>query len=130
MGEPIQVDNASLTDVQPALVDERTNSTSLTRTYLARIAAYDRAGPCLNSVREVNPDALAIAGSRDGQKPSKRLPLAGIPILVKDNIATADRLHTTAGSLALAVCPGQAGCDRRSPAVRRRRRDPRQGEFD
>ena len=101
MEEPFEVDNASLTDVQQALADGRTNSTGLTQAYLARIAAYDRAGASLNSVREVNPDALAIAGLRDGQKPSKRYPLAGIPILVKDNIATADRQHTTAGSIAL-----------------------------
>ncbi len=101
MNEPFRVDNASLADVQQALAGGRTNSTELTRAYLARIAAYDRAGPCLNSVREVNPDALAIAAQCDGRKPSRRYPLAGIPILVKDNIATADRQHTTAGSLAL-----------------------------
>ena len=101
MEEAFQVGNASLADVQQALVDERTNSTALTEAYLARIAAYDRAGPSLNSVREVNPDALAIAALADGQKPSNRCPLAGIPILVKDNIATADGQHTTAGSLAL-----------------------------
>jgi amidase len=96
----ISVDNASLTEVQQALVDGRTTSTALTRAYLARIEAYDRAGPALNAVRQVNPDALAIAGERDGDKPSKRYPLAGVPILIKDNIATADRQHTTAGSLA------------------------------
>src|SRR5580693_707615 len=95
------VENASLTEVQQALVDGRTTSTALTQAYLARIEAYDRAGTALNSVREVNPDALAIAGSHDGQKPSRRYPLAGIPILVKDNIATGDRQYTTAGSLAL-----------------------------
>jgi amidase len=97
----IGVENASLSEVQQALTDGRTNSTALTRAYIARIEAYDRAGSSLNSVREINPDALAIAGLRDGQKPSKRYPLAGIPILVKDNCATGDRQHTTAGSLAL-----------------------------
>jgi amidase len=101
MEEAFQVGNASLADVQQALVDGRTSSTALTQAYLARIAAYDRAGPSLNAVREVNPDALAIAALADGQKPSNRGPLAGIPILVKDNIATADGQHTTAGSLAL-----------------------------
>src|SRR6185312_11680805 len=69
---------------------------------LARIEAYDHAGPQLNSVREVNPEALEIAASLDRVKPRANQPLAGIPILVKDNIATGDRQHTTAGSLALA----------------------------
>lgn len=97
----LAVDNASLSEVQQALIDGRATATALTRAYLARIEARDRAGPRLNAVREVNPDALAVAGLRDGQKPSKRYPLAGVPILVKDNIATGDRQHTTAGSLAL-----------------------------
>src|SRR5229473_1544961 len=72
------------------------------RGHLARIEAYDRAGPRLNAVREVNPDALGIAASLDGVTPSRDRPLAGIPILLKDNIATGDQQHTTAGSLALA----------------------------
>jgi amidase len=97
----VDLSNASLADIQQALASGRTTSSALTQAYLARIEAYDRAGPALNSVREVNPDALAIAAELDGQKPSKRFPLAGIPILVKDNIATGDRQHTTAGSLAL-----------------------------
>jgi len=98
----LNVDNASLADLRQALSDGRTSSSALTRAYLDRIEAYDRAGPGLNAVRVINPDALAIAGSLDGAKPSKSRPLAGIPILVKDNIATADQQHTTAGSLALA----------------------------
>jgi amidase len=97
----LDIANASLAELQQALADGRTTSPALTRAYLARIEAYDRAGIAFNAVREINPDALAIAAERDGRKPSKRLPLAGIPILVKDNIATADRQHTTAGSLAL-----------------------------
>jgi amidase len=99
----IAVDNATLADVTQALADGRITSTALTRAYLARIEAYDRAGPGLNSVREVNPDALAIADRFDGVKPSAQQPLAGVPILVKDNIATDDQQHTTAGSLALAT---------------------------
>jgi amidase len=96
------VENASLAELQQALTDGRTSASALTRAYLARIAAYDRAGPLLNAVREVNPDALASAASLDRVKPSPTQPLAGIPILLKDNIATGDRQHTTAGSLALA----------------------------
>jgi amidase len=98
----MDVFNATIADLQQALAAGRTTSSALTRAYLARIAAYDRAGPGLNSVREINPDALAIAASLDGVKPSARRPLAGIPIVIKDNIATADKQHTTAGSLALA----------------------------
>jgi amidase len=98
----VDIANATIAELQEALAAGRTSATALTRAYLARIEAYDRAGPRLNAVREVNPDALAVAEVNDGKKPSKRFPLAGIPILVKDNIATGDRQHTTAGSLALA----------------------------
>jgi amidase len=100
--EQVEIANTSLADVQEALAEGRATSSALTRAYLDRIEAYDRAGRRLNAVRVVNPEALAIAGSLDGAKPSKSQPLAGIPILIKDNIATADRQHTTAGSLALA----------------------------
>jgi amidase len=98
----MNVENATITELQQALAEGRTTAGTLARAYLARIEAYDRAGPRLNAVREVNPDALAIAASFDRVVPSPRLPLAGIPILVKDNIATGDQQHTTAGSLALA----------------------------
>src|SRR5712691_7511897 len=98
----MSVENATIAELQQALAEGRTNASALVRAYLQRIAAYDRAGPRLNAVREVNPDALAIAASLEGVKPSRDRPLAGIPILLKDNIATGDRTHTTAGSLALA----------------------------
>jgi amidase len=96
------IENATIADLQLVLTAGRTTASALTRAYLARIDAYDRAGPALNSVREINPDALAVAEVNNAKKPSRRYPLAGIPILVKDNIATGDRQHTTAGSLALA----------------------------
>jgi amidase len=96
------VENLSIAELQQALAEGRTTATALTQAYLARIESYDRAGPQLNSVREVNPDALAIAASLDRVKPSPSQPLAGIPILLKDNLATGDQQHTTAGSLALA----------------------------
>ncbi len=95
------VEDASLSDLQQALAEGRVTSSALTRAYLARIEAYDRNGPVLNSVRVTNPDALSIAAGLDGVKPSAQRPLAGLPILVKDNIATGDRQPTTAGSLAL-----------------------------
>jgi amidase len=97
----VPVDDASLSELQEALAQGRVTSTELTRAYLARIEAYDRHGPGLNSLRVTNPDALAIAASLDREKPSADRPLAGLPILLKDNIATGDRQPTTAGSLAL-----------------------------
>jgi amidase len=76
---------------------------ALTERYLTRIEALDRSGPALRSVIEVNPDALAIAEGLDRERKAGRGrgPLHGIPVLVKDNIDTADRMATTAGSLAL-----------------------------
>jgi amidase len=96
------VENASIAELQEALAAGTTTSAELVRAYTARIEAYDRAGPRLNAVRELNPEALAIAERLDAQKPAQRRPLEGIPILLKDNIATGDAQHTTAGSLALA----------------------------
>src|SRR5258708_9477239 len=97
----ITVENTSLADMLQALTKGEVSARTLTRAYLMRTEAYDRNEPALNSVRELNPDALAIAGKLDGVKPSAKQPLAGVPILVKDNVATGDKTHTTAGSLAL-----------------------------
>ncbi|MGA8381281.1 MAG: amidase family protein [Stellaceae bacterium] len=94
--------NATIAELRQALAAGSVTAAALVQAYLARIEACDRAGPLINAVREVNPDALAIAAALDAGKPALRRPLEGIPILVKDNIATADRQHTTAGSLALA----------------------------
>lgn len=80
-------------------------SRRLTQRYLSRIAAMDDVGPAVNAVIELNPDALTIADRMDAElKAGKpRGPLHGIPVLVKDNIDSADRMHTSAGSLALAA---------------------------
>ena len=82
-------------------------SRALTTAYLARIAAVDAAGPSLKSVIEVNPDALTIAAERDAERRAGKIrgPLHGIPVLVKDNLDTADKMQTTAGSLALVGKP-------------------------
>lgn len=97
----VALEDAPMSDLVEALASGRLTATALTKAYLARIAAYDRGGPMLNSVRALNPDAFAIAAELDGARPSARRPLAGVPILVKDNIATSDKQPTTAGSLAL-----------------------------
>jgi amidase len=97
----LKLENTPMSDIIHALASGQVTATALTKGYLARIVAYDRDGPMLNSVRELNPDALTIAGKLDDTKPSVKRPLAGVPILVKDNIATGDKQPTTAGSLAL-----------------------------
>ena len=86
-----------------AMAEGHLTSERLVRDCLARIAAIDRAGPKLHSVIELNPDALAIARALDGERKAGRVrgPLHGLPVLVKDNIATSDRMSTSCGSLAL-----------------------------
>ena len=96
-----RLEDAPMSDIIDALAGGRITATALTSAYLARIAAYDRSGPALNSVRALNPDALTIAAKLDDVKPSAKRPLAGVPILIKDNIATSDQQPTTAGALAL-----------------------------
>jgi amidase len=95
------VENATIGELRQALSLGDATVAGLVQAYLARIEAYDRAGPRLNAVRETNPDAPGIAAQSDAREPTARRSLEGIPILIKDNIATADAQHTTAGSLAL-----------------------------
>jgi amidase len=93
----------SIEDLQAAMASGRLTSKALTEQYLARIKAIDQAGPRLKSVIAVNPEAVAIAAALDAERRAKgaRGPLHGIPVLIKDNIATGDQMPTTAGSLAL-----------------------------
>jgi amidase len=102
-----EVEEASLTDLRAALEAGRVTSVQLVEQYLARIAKLDAAGPTLKSVLEVNPDALRLAAERDAERAKGGTfgPLHGLPVLVKDNIDTADQLHTTAASLALLDAP-------------------------
>ncbi|HEY3190650.1 MAG TPA: amidase family protein, partial [Solirubrobacteraceae bacterium] len=96
----------TIAELQAAMQDGRLTSRRLTERFLERVEAYDRSGPRLNAVLEVNPEAREIAQALDRERASSgsRGPLHGIPIFLKDNIATADRLHTSAGSLALTDC--------------------------
>ncbi|HWR36938.1 MAG TPA: amidase [Clostridia bacterium] len=98
-----ELDEISLHDLRKGLDSGKYTARALAQKYLARIDAIDRHGPSLNSVIEVNPDALAIADRCDQERRADKVrgPLHGIPILIKDNIASADKMQTTAGSLAL-----------------------------
>ncbi|CAN7314653.1 amidase [Massilia sp. LjRoot122] len=95
--------DAGVREQQEAMAAGTLTSKALVTRYFARIAAIDKAGPRLNSVIETNPDALKIAAEMDRERAAGKLrgPLHGIPVLLKDNIATADRMSTSAGSLAL-----------------------------
>jgi amidase len=91
----------SIAQLQDDLAKGRTTARAITDHYIARIAAIDSSGPSLHSVLEVNPDAVTIASGLDSAHAEKG-PLFGVPVLLKDNIDTGDRMSTTAGSLALA----------------------------
>ena len=101
---PFELEEATIDQLQSWMASGRMTSRSITQRYLNRIAALDRKGPSLHHVIEVNPDALSIAAALDRERKAGRVrgPLHGIPSLLKDNVDTADRMTTTAGSLALA----------------------------
>lgn len=98
-----ELDEITIDSLQKAFESGQYSSRSVTEKYLARIQQIDKAGPMLNSVIELNPDAIRVAEGLDAErkKAGARGPLHGIPILIKDNIDTGDRMNTTAGSLAL-----------------------------
>lgn len=98
-----ELDEVSLTELQEGMASGRWTARHLVELYLQKIDDVDRAGPRLQSIIETNPDALALADDMDRERAggNVRGPLHGIPILVKDNVATHDRMTTTAGSAAL-----------------------------
>jgi amidase len=98
-----ELDELTIADLQQAMRSGRYTSRRLVELYATRVEEIDRRGPALRSVIELNPDAAAIAAALDQERKAGKLrgPLHGIPILIKDNIDTADRMMTTAGSLAL-----------------------------
>ncbi|MBC7614507.1 MAG: amidase, partial [Pedobacter sp.] len=98
-----ELSETTINELQAQMQLGKLSSKSLTKLYLKRIAQIDKSGPKLNAVIELNPDALAIAAEMDTERKQgkTRGPLHGIPILIKDNINTGDKMQTTAGSLAL-----------------------------
>jgi amidase len=107
---PFELEEMSATELQAAMTSGKYTSRRIVELYLARIEAVDRAGPKLNSILEINPDALKIAGELDRERKSGRVrgPLHGIPVVIKDNIDTADGMMTSAGSLALLDAPARS----------------------
>jgi amidase len=101
------LEEATIEELQKKMTSGQETARSIAEKYLSRIEELDRKGPTLRSVLEINPDALSLASTLDAERRARgtRGPLHGIPILVKDNITTADRMSTSAGSLALEGIP-------------------------
>jgi amidase len=101
--KPFELDEITIAGLQEGLNSGKFTASSIVEKYLNRIEAVDKRGPAVNSIIEINPDAPAMAEALDKERKQKgaRGPLHGIPVLIKDNIDTADRMATTAGSLAL-----------------------------
>ncbi len=101
------LEEATVEALQAGMAAGRWTSVDLVKGYRARIRTLDQSGPRLNSVIELNPEAMAIAKALDAERKAGKVrgPLHGIPVLLKDNLDTADRMKTTAGSLALGDAP-------------------------
>jgi amidase len=117
---PFELEEITIQQLQDGLKSGKYTSRRLVTAYLTRIQQVDGAGPTLRSVIETNPDALALADAADAERKAGKVrgPLHGIPVLIKDNIATGDKMKTTAGSLALADAPAP-----RDSGVAKRLRD-------
>src|SRR4030095_11008689 len=98
-----ELNEESISSLQEKIAAGKYSSEQITKLYLDRIEAIDKKGPMLSAVIEINPDAMSIAKAMDDERKAgkTRGPLHGIPVLIKDNIDTADKMQTTAGSLAL-----------------------------
>ncbi len=98
-----ELDDIGIRELQEGMASGKYTARSITEKYIARVGEIDRSGPTLRSVIELNPDALSIADGLDKERKEKgsRGPMHGIPVLIKDNIDTADAMATTAGSFAL-----------------------------
>ena len=108
-GVPTQHNEATIAQLQAEMASGKLTSRSLTEEYMARIIALDQNGPGVNSIIELNPDALAMADNADRLRKQGTLlgPLHGIPVLLKDNIDTGDKMQTSAGSFALVGQPAK-----------------------
>lgn len=106
---PFEFDEITVSELQSRMKQGETSAAQIVQMYLNRIEQIDRSGPMLRSIIEINPDALPIARQLDQERKNKRArgPLHGIPVLIKDNIDTGDKMQTTAGSLALVGNPAQ-----------------------
>ena len=101
--KPFELEEITIPELQEGMKSGRFSARSLVEKYTARIEEIDKRGPAVNAIIELNPDALSVADALDQERKAKgpRGPLHGVPMLIKDNIDTADRMMTTAGSLAL-----------------------------
>lgn len=101
--EDFTLEEITIDELQKGMRSGKYTSKAITQFYLQRIASIDKNGPAINAVIEINPDALLIAGQMDKERKAGKVrgPLHGIPVLIKDNIDTADKMMTTAGALAL-----------------------------
>jgi amidase len=101
--KPFELDEIAIAELQDGMKSGRFTSQSLVEKYTARVHEIDKQGPSINSIIELNPDAPSIAAALDRERQEKgpRGPMHGIPVVIKDNVDTADRMMTTAGSLAL-----------------------------
>lgn len=102
--KPFELEEITVAELRAGLDSGRFTSEQLVQMYSQRIADIDRQGPAINAVIEMNPDAMELARKADQERKAggARGPMHGIPLLIKDNIATADKMSTSAGSLALA----------------------------
>lgn len=97
------IEEKTISELIKLMEQGETTSEEIVTAYLERIAKIDKSGPCLNAIKEINPNAIALARVRDAQRKKGEImgPLHGIPVIVKDNIDSGEMMHTTAGSIAL-----------------------------
>ncbi len=105
--QAFELEEATITQLQEGMTTGQYTSRSIVEIYIKHIGEIDKTGPKINSIIEINPDALAIADQLDKERKEGKVrgPLHGIPVLIKENIETADKMQTTAGSYALANIP-------------------------